>query len=124
MKPEAKNWFKLAVEDFRSAEWLASGARYPHAIYHYCQALEKLLKGIQVEKRDVVPEKTHNLRTLLKNSGLEAIEEQLTSLTELNKHYARVRYRDIAQVNYNTKKKVEPIIKQAKEAYLWLKKRG
>lgn len=100
LKPEAKNWLELANEDFESAEWLYKGARYPHAVYHYCQALEKQLKGVQVELMDRVPKKTHNLRTLFKESGLEENEVQLAAFTELNKHYARVRYRDIAQVKY------------------------
>ena len=63
---------------------------------------------------------THNLKSLGRKSGLNLSEEQYAVLTDLFKHFQRVRYRDISQAHYNTKAKVEPIINQAREIYLWI----
>lgn len=120
MKPETQNWLSLAKEDYESCLYLFKGAYHPQAVYHLCQAIEKLLKAVYIEICNQVPRKIHNLRTLGKQSGLHLSEDQIKILTDLTKHYERVRYRDIGKVHYNTKAKVEPIINQGKEIYLWV----
>ena len=123
MKAATKNWLGLADESYQDAEYLFKGARHPNAVYHYWQALEKILKAAQVELVAQVPKKIHNLVTLANQSGLKFSTEQLASLKELSKHYRRVRYRDLSQAHYNTKKKVQPIIKEVKTLYLWTSKK-
>jgi HEPN domain-containing protein len=120
MKPETENWVKLAKEDYEDALYLFKGARYPNAVYHLCQAIEKLLKGAQTELVNQVPKKIHNLRTLGKESGLSLSEAQYKILKDLRKHYERVRYRDLSRAHYNTKAKVEPIMNQGREIYQWI----
>src|SRR4030067_1125623 len=58
MKPEAKNWIGLAEEDYHDSLYLFKAARYPNAVYLLCQAIEKLLKAIQVEIASQPPQKT------------------------------------------------------------------
>lgn len=117
MKPE--NWLDLAKMDFDDSLYLLKGARYPNAVYHLCQAVEKILKAAQVKFKSTVPRKTHQLGDLAKASGLEFTPEQTKFLEALTKDYGRVRYSDYARNFYNTKAKVEPLIKQAQAIYLW-----
>jgi len=126
----------LARVDYEDSLYLSKAARHPNAVYLMCQAIEKLLKGpegtfeqkvtvkkgIQVELASRKPNKTHNLELLGRQSTLPFSQQQFTFLDQLATHYDRVRYRDIAQTDYNTKAKVEPIIKQAKDLYLWILK--
>lgn len=70
MSQDAENWLKLATEDYDTALYLFEGARHPYAVYFMCQAIEKLLKGIQIQLKQQQPRKVHNLRNLAKASGL------------------------------------------------------
>jgi HEPN domain-containing protein len=120
MKTETKNWIKLAAEAYDDSLYLFKGARYPAAIYHMGQAIEKVLKAAQTEISEEIPKKTHNLERLGQKSGLDLSDNQHQILRELRKHYEKVRYRDFAQIYYNTKQKVAPIIKQGKTIYQWI----
>src|SRR5262245_57267935 len=108
MKSEAQTWLDLAKMDYDDSLYLFKGARYPNAIYHICQALEKILKAAQVKFKSTVPRKTHQLGDLAQASGLEFTSEQTRFLEALTKDYGRVRYSDYARTFYNTRKKVEP----------------
>lgn len=119
MKPEAKN-IGLAEEDYHDSLYLFQAARYPNAVYLLCQAIEKLLKAVQVEVASQPPQKTHNLEKLGRQSKLPFSDDQLDFLNKLTTIYERVRYRDLAQAHYNTKAKVELIIHQGQTVYLWI----
>lgn len=119
MKEITNKWLSFADSDYHSSCYLFDGARYPQAIYLACQAIEKLLKAVQIELSDKQPYKIHRLENLAKNSNLNFSDEQYNILTDLSKVYGTIRYPDIAQTNYNTKLKTEPIIKKAKAIYLW-----
>lgn len=119
MKPETQSWLELAKMDYDDSLYLFKGARYPNAVYHLCQAIEKILKAAQVELKHKEPRKTHHLADLAQVSGLEFTTEQIQFLEALTKDYGRVRYSDYARILYNTRKKVEPLFKQAQKVYLW-----
>lgn len=120
MKEETQEWLTIAQEDYSDSLYLFKGARYPNAIYFICQAIEKLLKAVQIESFDQIPKKTHSLTSLAKTSGLSFSEGQIQMLEDLFAHFNRVRYPDYQRTKYNTKAKVEPIIKQGKEIYQWI----
>ena len=120
MKPETRQWLTIAKEDYSDSLYLFKGARYPNAIYHLCQAIEKALKAAQIEIANRMPKKTHDLERLGKKSGLPLSPDQHQTLDTLFKAYSQVRYPDYAQTKYNTKAKVEPVIKQGKEIYQWI----
>jgi HEPN domain-containing protein len=115
-----KNWLDLAAEDYDTSLYLFRGARYPYAVYLLCQAVEKTLKAAQVKITQQKPQKIHDLVHLGRTSGLTLTTDHQKTLRVLWTHYKRVRYRDLAQASYNTKKKVAPIIKQGKEMYRWI----
>ena len=120
MKQVTKNWLALAHDDYDDSLYLFQGARHPNAVYHMCQAIEKVLKAAVTELSDQHPPKTHNLANLAMQSGLTFSSEQMASLKQLRRHYDRVRYRDIAQASYNTKAKVKPVIESGQTIYLWI----
>jgi HEPN domain-containing protein len=122
MKQEAKRWLDKAESDMDASLYLYKGAKYPHAVYFICQAIEKLLKAAQIEVAGKAPQKIHRLENIAKMSGIKIPEEIYEKLTQLSKHYGRVRYPDISQVSYNTKAKASPIIENRKEAYQWILK--
>jgi HEPN domain-containing protein len=120
MKEEAKHWFDLAQSDYDASIYLFEGARYPHAIYLLCQAIEKLLKAAQIEFANQAPRKTHALKNLATITGLSFSQEQIQILRALDRDYQRIRYSDIAQATYNTRAKTEPIMEHGKALYLWI----
>ena len=87
--------------------------------YFICEAVEKLLKAATQEIKDEKPKKSHTLHYLAKNSGLEFSEEEIEALRVLNNHYQKVRYRDMSNVHYSTKKLIEPLLKEGQSIYKW-----
>ena len=120
MRQETENWLQLAANDYDDSLYLYQAARHPNAVYLICQAVEKLLKATITEIAQEVPPKTHHLAKLAQQSQLAIPAEQLVELKELNRHYRRIRYRDIAQADYNTRTKVEPIMASAQTLYTWI----
>ena len=120
MKSETKQWLKIAEGDYDVSQYGFKMARYPQALYLLCQAIEKALKGAQIELADQVPKKTHNLKNIGTQTGLPFSKAQYQVLKNLTKHYTRVRYPDYSKASYNTKAKVEPIFIQGKEVYQWI----
>ncbi len=98
------------------------GARYPQALYLLFLSIEKLLKALIIEHTETVPDKIHRLENLAIKTSFHFTDDQLNELTELSRHYSRVRYPDIAQSLYNTKEKVKPIIDSATQIYSWINK--
>lgn len=121
LKKEASQWLDIADSDYDSALYLFDGARYPQAVYMLCQSIEKLLKATLVELAERVPKKIHRLENIAMETGINFSEKQYNTLTDLSKHYSRVRYPDISRISYNSKEKVHPIIQEGKEIYLWIK---
>ena len=101
LREETKQWMKIAESDYKSSQYLFNGARYPQAVYLLCQGIEKILKAAHVEIAKIAPKKIHRLENIAKESGLGISEEQYELLTDLSKHYSRVRYPDISGVSYN-----------------------
>lgn len=120
IKPEARQWVDIAEGDFDSSLYLFEGARYPQAIYLLCQALEKILKAALIEFAGVTPQKIHRLENIAHDTGLSFSDSQYDMLTDLSKHYSRVRYPDISRVSYNSKEKVLPIMEKGKEMFQWI----
>ena len=120
MRSGTQQWLEIADSDYKISKLLFKHAHHPQAIYAICQAVEKILKAAQIEFKQQPPQKTHQLNTIAQNNGLDFSEEQIEFLKELSKHYRRVRYPDIHQLEYNTKLKVEPLLHEATRLYLWV----
>ncbi len=121
MRDEAENWLDLADSDLDASLYLLDGARYPHAIYLLCQAIEKILKAALIEFANQPPKKTHHLKLLASQTGLPFSTEQTQIIRTLDRDYQRVRYRDMAQASYNTRAKTAPVVEQGEALYKWIR---
>lgn len=121
MKKETRVWFKIAEEDFKDMEIMRKAKRYRGAVFFAQQAVEKIIKAWVVEYKNQVPRKSHNIKLLLKDTGLNLNEIKELDANELTLAYTRVRYVDLSQQYYNTKEQVDKILKIAKTIYQWIK---
>jgi HEPN domain-containing protein len=119
MKPETQEWIKIAEGDYRLGMSAVEMGLYPQAIYMLCQALEKVLKGAQIEFAGKVPLKIHRLEIIAQDTGLDFSEQQFIDMIQLSKDYTKVRYPDFIAERYNTKVKAAPIVETTKTLYLW-----
>lgn len=113
----------LAAKDKSSAEWLFDGAHYPQAIYLLCQSLEKLIKASHLTKDKPELPRIHHLGRLARNSSLKFSHSQLVFLDSRSKQYQRVRYSDLAQQDFNTKRKTRPWMKKGDIIYSWIQQK-
>lgn len=122
MKDETKTWLEQAKEHYNDMNYLFDGSRYSMSVYCAHQALEKLLKAAIVEFSSAPPSKIHNLDALARQSKLELPESWYEDLSEITRHFWRVRYPDFQAYVYTSKNKVQPTIDKTKEIYLWIYK--
>ncbi len=118
-------WIKIADEDLDAAEYCVNGKKYLWAMVMCQQAVEKVLKAIYVKNTDKIPEKTHNLIKLAKDTGIldELSGETFKLLNKLLIYYFATRYPDkrVKLQSEFTKNNISNILNQTKEVYLWLK---
>ncbi len=125
---EEKNintWVKIADEDLDTAEYCLNGKKYLWAMVMCQQAIEKVLKAIYVKNTDEIPEKTHNLTKLAKDTGIinELSEETKMLLDDLLIYYYGSRYpdkREKLDIDL-TPELIKNTMNSTKEFHLWLK---
>ena len=125
MKKETENWLKIAKNDLKVAETLLKERHYVSVVEHSHAALEKLMKGIIAEQKDVQPPKIHDLLKLVTLTLIENLQKDMErTLDELNDLYLSARYSGDfdALVKILHKNKIEDIFKRSKEVFAWLQK--
>lgn len=124
MKPETENWLKIAKNDLKIADLCFINNHHSKAIEHCHSCLEKLLKGIISEKKDIQPPKIHDLLELASLSLISNIQSEIKALfDELNDLYISTRYPDNFDIIENlASKKSKEILQQTKEVFKWLQK--
>lgn len=123
MKKDTKKWLMLAEEDYKDMQIMVKEARYRGAVFFAQQAVEKIIKALIVEDKNIAPKKSHNIEILLKDAGLDKNEIKDTDVNKLTLAYTRVRYSDLSTVHYNTKEKAGKVLEIAQKTYLWVKKK-
>ena len=63
MKRETEEWLKIALQEYKSAEYLFEKTLYRMVCYHAQQTVEKILKAILIE-REIDFARTHNILDL------------------------------------------------------------
>ncbi|MEW6376428.1 MAG: HEPN domain-containing protein [Thermodesulfobacteriota bacterium] len=124
MNKEVKNWLDSAQYDLETAEHTFKAKRYIYTIFMCHLALEKILKAKVEEITGKTPPKTHNLRYLVKLSGLEPPDEMFNFLSKLSNVSIPTRYPDDFEElrrSYN-RKAAKTYLSQTKEAFEWIKK--
>jgi HEPN domain-containing protein len=124
MRREVKNWVDSAQYDLETAENMVSAKRHIYTIFMCHLALEKILKAKVEEITGKTPPRTHNLRYLVKLSGLEPSEEMFNFLSKLSDVSIPTRYpEDFSDLkkSYN-QKAARTYLFHTKEAFEWIKK--
>lgn len=98
--------------------------RYIYSIFMCHLAIEKALKAKVEEVSGKMPPRTHNLRYLVKLSGLDLPEDMFGFLSKLSEVSIATRYpEDFTQLEkaYN-QKLAKDYLKQTKEVFKWIEK--
>ena len=124
MNKEVKNWLDSACYDLETAEHMFNTGRYIYTIFMCHLALEKILKAKVEEVTSKMPPKTHNLRYLVKLSGLEPHEDILVFLSKLSDVSIPTRYpEDFNElIKSYDKKAAQAYLTHTKEAFEWIRK--
>ena len=122
MKPETENWLKIAKNDLKVAELCLKNDCHSKVIEQCHSCLEKLLKGIIAEKKDIQPPKIHDLLELVSLTLISNIQDEIKNLfDELNDLYISTRYPDNFDVIESlSKERSKEILQQTKEVFKWL----
>jgi len=124
MKDETREWLELAESDLQAAGVMFEEELWRHCIFQCQQALEKLLKGIWVERSaEGYPPREHNLTLLAQKAGVELTREQLDFFDDLSKQYMPTRYADVAidsSVEYS-RDQAENYHQRALREFEWLR---
>lgn len=116
-----KKWFDFANRDLQNAEILFKNKSYEGCVLNCHQALEKYLKGVILEMNKSI-RKTHDLPTLLNDTGFNFPKEILDFVQELNAYYQPSRYPDTALIDSLSYKRltVSNFLKLSKTTIQWL----
>lgn len=124
MDKRATEWLKQAEYDLDTAEFMAKGGRYFHAVFMCHLAIEKAVRGLYEQTLQETPPKTHNLLLLLDKIGLKPDADKRKIITRLNEASVGTRYPDDIdklQIKY-THGITSGILMQTKEILEWIKK--
>lgn len=118
-------WVEIAEEDMDSAEYNFKGKKYLWAMIMCQQAVEKILKAIYVKNTGKIPEKTHNLVKLAKDTCIIEVlsEENIELMEKLLFYYFGTRYpekREKIKASIFLKD-INNTMTKTRELYLWLK---
>lgn len=119
-----KYWITGAENAWTTAEVLFKNKRYSDCLFFTHLALEKIIKGLIVQKTDEQPLPIHDLKKLARQTGLSLNSKQETDFDEMTTWNISARYDEIKFNFYKraTKEFAQNWFSKAKEYYLWLKK--
>ena len=126
MKKSTENWLEIAEYDLKVASYNFKGEYYVKVIENCHSSLEKLLKALISENKNIQPPKIHDLLRLVTISLVDNLDADITNLLdELNDLYISTRYpEDFGRLSEMlNKEKVEIILNKTKEIFKWLKKK-
>jgi len=70
LRPETREWVKIAEKDMTAAEILFGRGIFDMALFHAQQAVEKMLKALWIERFSEEPPKTHNIQYMARELGI------------------------------------------------------
>lgn len=94
VKKIVEYWEKTAELDYKTMLFLFKGKRYANALFFGHIILEKILKGLVVQKTKKQAPYIHNLVELTELAKCDLSEEEIKILDRANKFNIRCRYPD------------------------------
>ena len=125
MKAKTKTWLELACNDLAFAKEILANKKRPYYVAHFChQAIEKLLKAIVQETTDDIPLRTHNLKALCQQAGIDLPLERLQWIVDITPHYLGTKYPEDISVLYRhyTLAFARKLYRETEEFFQWLQK--
>ena len=116
-------WIDEAEEALTVAEHLFEKGDYSYALFFGHLAIEKILKGIYVDKKKEHAPPIHNLQRLARGAGLSVSEEKNQQLLLITSFNIEARYPDIKR-SFRNKCTKEFTLEQMhiiRETFQWLK---
>lgn len=117
-------WINASDNDFELSRSLFDAKRFSYCLFFVHLSIEKLLKGLIVQKISQPAPYEHNLVRLAEVTGIEYSEEQLDLLADITTFNIKARYDDYKNQFYKiaTKEYAEKYLLQAERLITWLKK--
>jgi len=117
-------WRNGAQRSFSTAKYLYEGKKYSDCLFFCHLTLEKILKGLVVERTKTHAPYIHKLVDLAKIAKVKLNKEQLDYLSRITEFNIVGRYDAFKYAFYKKcdKKYTEKYFNISKELYLWLKK--
>ena len=124
MAQDWRTWLETAEHELREASGSLSAGSFQSAAFFAHQAAEVALKALWIHEADGLPPRTHNLVDMAEH--LDAPEEILAIVRDLNPLYAATRYPDVANgnpaKNYD-RSNASRALTGAEEVYQWCSRR-
>lgn len=113
MNEAIEYWLKSSRDDLDTAKKLFSLKKYNHALFFLHLALEKIIKGAYLSKKNEAPPLVHDLVLLAEKAEIETSQIEKEELVEISTFNIAARYDDYKLKFY----------KKATEDYakLWIK---
>jgi len=113
-----------ACYDLETAEHMFNTGRYIYTIFMSQLAIEKILKAKVQEIADKMPPRSHNLRYLIKLSGLEPNKAMFEFISKLSDVSIVTRYpEDFGELQrVYGREAAQKYLMEAKEAFQWIKR--
>lgn len=124
LKEVEQYWIETANDASDSAFKLFEQGKYVHSLFFLHLALEKMLKGLYVNRNQEEAPFGHSLQVLIsKINDVEPDEEDLRFLVEVTTFNIATRYNDYKKSFYKTCTKDFALhyLNKGKEIMLWLK---
>ena len=123
MRKDTKNFLRSSQYDLETANFMLNTGRYIYVIFMCHLSLEKILKALISETKQIVPPKTHNLIYLIKIGNISLPKEYFEFIAKINNANIITRYpEDFTRV---LEAYPESIAKEylsiTKEIHQWLK---
>lgn len=124
MKPQTKNWFDIAQDDFEVAGHLFEKKKYLYCVFFCQQTIEKAIKAIYYEKFGKTPPRKHDLMAL---AGAARIMPELDEATKdffdlLSQYYIESRYAEDRETLARgcTGQLTKNVLERTGEILIWL----
>lgn len=116
-------WITEAEEAFTVADHLLEKGDYSYALFFGHLAIEKILKGLYVERKQEHAPPIHNLQRLARLAGLNLDESKRDTLILISSFNIEARYPDINRSFRKrcTEEYTRVQMRSIKETFKWLK---
>jgi len=123
LKSHTKEWLFFADNDLQTARSLLKSRRYIYTLFCCQQTIEKMLKALITERKDIVPPRLHNLVRLAQIAELVMSNQEIEFLDRLSDFYIKTRYPEtIAKLQVIAKReRALATVKETERYYLWIK---